>query len=144
MVVLNSDIEALPGWLACLQYAAIADEDIGVVGAPPALPRRAHPVRGHDPQPRRARSGSTTATASSPPHWGPAWVPGPALAVTGACMYITREAIERVGLFDEAYPMAYEDVDWCLRAWQAGLRVLYFPAAALVHHESVTRGHRGR
>ncbi len=36
--------------------------------------------------------------------------------------------------------MAYEDVDWCLRAWQAGLRVLYFPSAQLVHHESVTRG----
>ncbi len=36
--------------------------------------------------------------------------------------------------------MAYEDVDWCLRAWQAGLRVIYFPAASLYHHESVTRG----
>ncbi len=36
--------------------------------------------------------------------------------------------------------MAYEDVDWCLRAWQAGFRVLYFPSAQLVHHESVTRG----
>ena len=36
--------------------------------------------------------------------------------------------------------MAYEDVDWCLRAWQAGFGVLYFPAAQLVHHESVTRG----
>jgi glycosyltransferase involved in cell wall biosynthesis len=36
--------------------------------------------------------------------------------------------------------MAYEDVDWCLRAWQAGFRVLYYPAASLFHHESVTRG----
>jgi glycosyltransferase involved in cell wall biosynthesis len=53
---------------------------------------------------------------------------------------VRREVIERVGLLDEAYPMAYEDVDWCLRAWQAGFRVLYFPAARLVHHESVTRG----
>ena len=55
-------------------------------------------------------------------------------------MYVTREVIERVGLLDERYPMAYEDVDWCLRAWQAGFRVLYFPAASLYHHESVTRG----
>ena len=75
-----------------------------------------------------------------PDDWGPAGIPGPALAVTGACMYIKREAIERVGLFDERYPMAYEDVDLCLRAWQAGMRVLYFPAATLFHHESVTRG----
>ena len=55
-------------------------------------------------------------------------------------MYVRREVIERIGLLDERYPMAYEDVDWCLRAWQAGFRVLYFPAARLVHHESVTRG----
>ena len=48
--------------------------------------------------------------------------------------------IERIGLLDERYSMAYEDVDWCLRAWQAGFRVLYFPSAQLVHHESVTRG----
>jgi Glycosyl transferases group 1 len=36
--------------------------------------------------------------------------------------------------------MAYEDVDLCLRTWQAGFRVIYFPAAMLVHYESVTRG----
>ena len=36
--------------------------------------------------------------------------------------------------------MAYEDVDLCLRAWQAGFRTLYWPAAELGHLESVTRG----
>ena len=37
--------------------------------------------------------------------------------------------------------MAYEDVDWCLRAWQAGCRVALLPAArSSTHHESVTRG----
>ncbi len=55
-------------------------------------------------------------------------------------MYVRREVIERIGLLDERYAMAYEDVDWCLRAWRAGFGVLYFPAARLVHHESVTRG----
>jgi len=75
-----------------------------------------------------------------PAGWGPADQTSPALAVTGACMYVRRQTIERVGLMDERYGMAYEDVDWCLRAWQAGLRVIYFPAAQLIHHESVTRG----
>ena len=36
--------------------------------------------------------------------------------------------------------MAYEDVDLCLRAWQAGYRVFYWPDAELTHLESVTRG----
>jgi glycosyltransferase involved in cell wall biosynthesis len=55
-------------------------------------------------------------------------------------MYLKRELLEEVGSFDERYPMAYEDVDLCLRAWHAGYRVLYYPAATLYHLESVTRG----
>ena len=35
----------------------------------------------------------------------------------------------RSARFDERYAMAYEDVDWCLRAWQAGFRVAVLPAA---------------
>ena len=33
VVVLNSDVEARPGWLACLQYAASQEDDVGIVGA---------------------------------------------------------------------------------------------------------------
>jgi GT2 family glycosyltransferase/glycosyltransferase involved in cell wall biosynthesis len=139
VVVLNSDTEARSGWLACLQYAASQEDDVGIVGA-----------RLLYPDGRIQFAGSVRNLGApewfdhryrfKPGDWGPAAIASPALAVTGACMYVTRETIERVGLLDEAYPMAYEDVDWCLRAWQAGLRVMYFPAASMFHHESVTRG----
>src|SRR4029077_16492694 len=33
VVVLNSDVEALPGWLECLQHAAYGASDVGSVGA---------------------------------------------------------------------------------------------------------------
>ena len=139
VVVLNSDTEARPGWLACLQYASHQGDDIGIVG-----PRLFYPDG-------RIQFAGTVRNLGAPEwfdhryrfkpaDWGPARLPSPALAVTGACMYVTRAALERVGLLDERYPMAYEDVDWCLRAWQAGFRVLYFPSATLYHHESVTRG----
>jgi glycosyltransferase involved in cell wall biosynthesis len=36
--------------------------------------------------------------------------------------------------------MAYEDVDFCLRCWQAGRSVEYAPSATLEHSESATRG----
>jgi len=36
---------------------------------------------------------------------------------------------------DERYRWPIEDRDWCLRTWQAGFRVLYFPAASLYHHD---------
>jgi len=139
VVVLNSDMEARSGWLACLQYAASQDEDVGIVGAQLLYPdgriQFGGTVRNRD-----APEWFDHRYRFKPAGWGPACQAGPALAVTGACMYVRREVIERVGLLDEGYPMAYEDVDWCLRAWQAGFRVLYFPAARLVHHESVTRG----
>ncbi len=103
------------------------------------LPRRPDPVRGNGAQPRRPR------VVRSPLPLPARRVrardaPGPVLAVTGACMYLKRSLIERIGLLDEAYPMAYEDVDYCLQAWRAGYRVLYQPEAELYHLESVTRG----
>src|SRR6201994_4492568 len=139
VVVLNSDIEARPGWLACLQYAAVEEDDIGIVGArllyPDGRIQFAGTVRNLG-----APEWFDHRYRFKPEDWGPAGLASSALAVTGACMYVKREVIERVGLLDERYPMAYEDVDWCLRTWQAGFRVLYFSAASLYHHESVTRG----
>jgi GT2 family glycosyltransferase len=139
VVVLNSDTEALPGWLEGLQYAAYRDRDVGIVGAQLLYPdgriQFGGTIRNRD-----APEWFDHRYRFKPGDWGPAAQTSPALAVTGACMYVRREVIERVGLLDERYPMAYEDVDWCLRAWQAGYRVRYFPIARLVHHESLTRG----
>jgi GT2 family glycosyltransferase len=139
VIVLNSDVEACRGWLACLQFAAHERDDIAAVGArllyPDGRIQFAGTIRNLG-----APEWFDHRYRGKPGSWGPARIPGPSLAVSGACMYITRNALERVGLFDEAYPMGYEDVDWCLRAWQADLGVVYFPAAQLIHHESVTRG----
>jgi GT2 family glycosyltransferase/glycosyltransferase involved in cell wall biosynthesis len=139
VVVLNSDMRARPGWLACLQFAACQEDDVAIVGARLLYPDGRIQFAG------AARNLGAPEWFDhryrfKPADWGPAAMPGPVLAVTGACMYVRRAAIERIGLLDERYPMAYEDVDWCLRAWQAGMRVMYFPGACLYHEESVTRG----
>ena len=42
---------------------------------------------------------------------------------SGACLYITRKAIDTIGLFDEEFFMYFEDVDYCLRAKKAGLHL---------------------
>jgi GT2 family glycosyltransferase len=44
-----------------------------------------------------------------------------------------RAALERVGLLDERFFGYHEDVDWCVRARQAGYRVVYAGTAAIVH-----------
>ena len=75
---------------------------------------------------------------------GPANVPDTALAVTGACMYLRRELIDELGEFDEGFPMAYEDVDYCLRAWEAGWQVRYEPGVPAHPRRVAHARHRGR
>jgi O-antigen biosynthesis protein len=61
--------------------------------------------------------------------------------VTGACMLISRACFEAVGFFDEdLFAIAYNDIDFCLRAGEAGYRTVWTPFATLIHHESASRG----
>jgi hypothetical protein len=53
--------------------------------------------------------------------------------VTGACLLVRRAAVAAVGYFDERYFMYEEDVDLCLALRARGGRVLYTPAAEVVH-----------
>jgi N-acetylglucosaminyl-diphospho-decaprenol L-rhamnosyltransferase len=54
--------------------------------------------------------------------------------ISGSCLLTSRDVLRRVGPLDEAYFLFNEDVDWCRRAADAGLRVYYDPAAVVVHH----------
>ncbi len=71
------------------------------------------------------------------------WVVRSYSALTGACMLVRREVFEELGGFDEAYPVAFNDLDFCIRLTQAGYRLLYTPHAELTHFESVSRGQSG-
>ena len=62
-------------------------------------------------------------------------------AVTAACLVLERRKFDAVGGFDEAaFPVAYNDVDLCLRLARKGYRTLWTPDARLMHLESATRG----
>lgn len=62
-------------------------------------------------------------------------------AVTGACLVIRKDTFDLVGgLNDRELAVAYNDVDFCLRVSQLGLRHTYAPFATLYHHESISRG----
>jgi GT2 family glycosyltransferase len=139
VVVLNSDTVARRHWLAALQYSSREADYIGIVGAKLLYPdgriQFAGTVRNLG-----APQWFDHRYRFKPSGFGPASIAQPVLAVTGACMYLRRTLLDSVGLFDEHYPMAYEDVDLCLRCWQSGHRVTYAPAAVLEHRESVTRG----
>lgn len=62
-------------------------------------------------------------------------------AVTGACLVMRRDVFRAVGGFDEEnLPVAFNDVDLCLRVREAGYRILWTPYAVLNHYESYSRG----
>jgi GT2 family glycosyltransferase len=139
VVLLNSDIIAHDNWLASLQYGAYEfGVDTGIVG-----PKLLYPDG-------RIQSAGSYRNTEAPEYfdhyyrfqdsnYGPANIPQYCQAVTGACMYVKREFLNKVGILDDKFQFAFEDVDWCLRGWQAGYRSLYFPSATLTHVESASR-----
>jgi GT2 family glycosyltransferase len=140
VVLLNSDVVAMRDWLACLQHAASHGRRPGIVAARLLYPDNRIQYAGTIRNPT-APEWFDHRYRFKPADWGPANVPGPTLAATGACMYITAAARRDIGLFDENLPMGFEDVDYGLRAWCAGHEVHYAPQAVLHHQESATRGH---
>jgi len=60
----------------------------------------------------------------------------------GSALMLRRDNLEKVGLMDERYFMYFEDVDWCRRFKQKGLKIVYFPSVSLFHYhgkQSATR-----
>jgi GT2 family glycosyltransferase len=139
VILVNSDIVAHQGWVEALQYGAYEfGVDVGIVG-----PKLLYPDG-------RIQSGGSYRNTEVPEffdhyyrfqesNYGPANIPQYCLGVTGACQYVKREFMDYVGILDEDFPFAFEDMDWSLRGWEAGFRSLYFPAATLTHVESASR-----
>lgn len=139
--LLNNDIEVIsPDWLEELVSHALRPK-VGAVGAMLYYPNDTiqhagvvtgvHGVaahlycgmpRGHHGQMARAR---LTQSMS---------------AVTGACLLIRREAYLQVGGLDVSLPVAFNDIDFCLRLREQGYVNIWTPFAELYHHESATRG----
>jgi GT2 family glycosyltransferase len=62
-------------------------------------------------------------------------------AVTAACLVVRKSVYEAVGGLDEQnLPVAFNDVDFCLKVRDAGWRNVWTPYAELYHLESVSRG----
>ena len=61
-------------------------------------------------------------------------------AVTGACLLVGRQQYDEVGGLDEAFSVAFNDVDFCLKLRRAGYLNVFTPFCELFHYESKSRG----
>lgn len=71
----------------------------------------------------------------------PIWIRN-CLAVTGACLLTTRQVFNKIEGFDEGYQLNFSDVDFCIKAYEAGYRCVYTPQVELIHHEGQTHSYR--
>ena len=141
VLLLNNDTEVLtPGWLSqMLLYARVPG--VGAVGAfllyPNGTVQHAGLVLGIQGPANHAHRGAAAADAG---YLGRLRCAHNVSAVTGACMLVRRSVWGAVGGMDEALPVAYNDVDFCLALRKAGLRCVVTPDARLCHYESLSRG----
>lgn len=140
---LNNDIEIIdPQWLYVLVEQALRD-DVGAVGPmllyPDGSVQHAGVVLG-------VGGGAGHAHRNQRPdeegYFLRHRLPQFTSAVTGACLVVQKRYFDAVGGFDERnFPVAFNDVDLCLKLTSAGYNTFYEPRTRLIHHESKTRGH---
>ncbi len=141
--LLNNDTELLsPCWLERAR-AFLSIESIGAVGA-----RLLYPD--HTVQHFGLTLGMGTHRIAGTPHrglpesafgaFGKARLVQEFSAVTAACLFVRRADYQEVGGFDLDLPVAYNDIDFCLKLRARGLKVICDPDILLIHKESKSRG----
>lgn len=141
LLLLNNDISApTPGWLRPMAETLAAPR-VGIVGAKLLFPegtiQHAGVIVGHGGVAGHEGKG---AAADWPGLCGRMAAPHLREAVTAAAMLVRAETWEALGGFDaRAFPVAFNDVDFCLRAAALGWRTALDPRATLVHHEGASR-----
>ncbi|MBC7476423.1 MAG: glycosyltransferase family 2 protein [Candidatus Sericytochromatia bacterium] len=56
--------------------------------------------------------------------------------ISGSAMLIRREALDKVGLFDEDFFLYYEETELCYRIFKLGYRIMLVPQAKIIHYMS--------
>ena len=144
LAFINDDILVVePAWLKAMVAQAVRP-NVGAVGAklfyPDGRIQHAGIVLGLGPH-RVAGHEFRGAPGQSPGPQNRLLLAREVSAVTAACMVVDRERFLAVGGFDEtALPVAFNDVDLCLKLAGRGWRTIWTPQARLMHLESASRG----
>ena len=138
----NDDVEVItPSWLERMIARALLD-GVGVVGAklyyPSGSIQHAGVILGVDHVADHVFRGRGRGYDG---YFGRAILEQDYSCVTAACMVVRRETFEAVGGFDETLPVAFNDVDLCIKVRLSGDRIIWTPCVEMLHHESLTLGH---
>jgi GT2 family glycosyltransferase len=144
LVFLNNDVEVRgPGWLTALAAQALRPE-VGAAGAMLRFPDGRVQHAGVALGIGAARVAGALGVGAGLRDPGPSNRLRTARCVsaaTAACLAVRRQVFDAAGGFDaENLPVAFNDIDLCLRIGALGLQVIWTPQADLIHRESASRG----
>lgn len=137
----NDDVEVItPSWLERMVARAMLD-GVGAVGAmlyyPSGIIQHAGVILGVDQVADHVFKGRRR---GYPGYFGRGVLEQDYSCVTAACMVVRREPFEAIGGFDETLPVAFNDVDLCIKIRLTGARIIWTPCVEMYHHESLTLG----
>ncbi len=134
VLLLNSDTIVPDGWLTRLSAALHGADDIGMVGPMSNCVSGSQLIEGLEFSSHR----EITAYAHDLAARNAGKLRDVARLV-GFCLLIRQEAVEKIGLLDEAYGLGnFEDDDYCLRAIRAGYRLCVAEDCFVFHYGSRT------
>jgi GT2 family glycosyltransferase len=141
LLLLNPDTRVTAGALDAMLDAIEADPGVGVVGCRQVDERgRPQLACGRDPTLWReflrrrdtlglARGDARAVRRVEGRYAGPSDVDW----VTGACLMTRKDVYAELGGMDEAFWLYFEDAEFCRRVRASGRRVVYLPAATIIH-----------
>lgn len=139
-LLLNPDTEVLKGAISALLSFVKTTEDVGIVA-----PRLLNPDGSSQPSviPFPSFLGAIREFWFNQKNYYSKYLPQTDMSievdsVVGAAFLITPTALQKVGLLEERYFMYFEDLDYCRRIRNAGLKVYYLPSAKVVHYHGVS------
>ncbi len=134
VVLLNSDTQVTPGWLAELIAVGGSSDDVAAVA-----PLSNNATLCSVPELGRGADASLLRRADLQLSGLPRATEMP--TGVGFCLWLKREVLRLVGAFDPAYGRGYnEENDWCMRARSRGFRVLRANHALVYHLGSISFG----
>jgi len=140
--LVNNDIEVIESdWLKEMVAQALRP-GVGVVGAkllwPNKMVQHGGVVIGVN---GLAAHTANTLHQHDPGYLGTNQITRRQSAVTAACLLVRKTTfVTAGGLDDTAFPVAFNDIDFCLRILASGLQLIWSADAKLIHAESASRG----
>jgi GT2 family glycosyltransferase len=138
--IVNNDTEVTPDLLDVLLQPFNDDPTIGVTCPKIRFYHNPNVIQYAGFNPIDLYTGRVTAIGSKETDEGQYDVSGYTNGAHGCAMMVSREVIDKVGMFPESFFIYYEEWDWSSRILKAGFHIYYQAKGLIYHKESITMG----